>query len=94
MRPEDMLGGTFTVSNLGMYGVEDFCAIINPPHAAILAVGAMRRVSVVGEDGGLVVGTRMKATISADHRVTDGAEAARFLRAFKSILEQPMRLVL
>ncbi len=94
MRAEEMIGGTFTISNLGMFGVEDFAAIINPPQAAILAVGAVRRVPVVNERDQLVVGTRMKATISADHRVTDGAEAARFLQAFKAALEQPMRLVL
>jgi pyruvate dehydrogenase E2 component (dihydrolipoamide acetyltransferase) len=94
MRSEDMIGGTFTVSNLGMFDVEDFVAIINPPQAAILAVGAVKRVPVVSEDGGLAAGTRMKATISADHRVTDGAEAAQFLRALMMILEQPMRLVL
>lgn len=94
MRAEDMVGGTFTISNLGMFGVEDFAAIINPPQAAILAVGAVRRVPVVNEQDQLTVGTRMKATISADHRVTDGAEAARFLQAFKAALEQPMRLIL
>ncbi len=94
MRPEDMLGGTFTVSNLGMFDVEDFVAIINPPQAAILALGAVKRMPVVNEDGELTVSTRLKATISADHRVTDGAEAARFLQAFKAVLEQPMRLML
>jgi len=94
MRPEDMIGGTFTLSNLGMFDVEDFIAIINPPHAAILAVGAVKRVPVVKEDGQLAAGTRMKVTISADHRVTDGAEAAQFLQAIKEALEQPMRLML
>ena len=94
MKPDDMVGGTFTISNLGMFDVEDFCAIINPPQAAILAVGAVRRVPVVDADGALAVGTRMKMTISADHRVTDGAEAARFLQAVKAALEQPMRLML
>jgi pyruvate dehydrogenase E2 component (dihydrolipoamide acetyltransferase) len=94
MRAEDMVGGTFTVSNLGMFGVEDFVAIISPPQAAILAVGAVKRVPVVNADGQLAAGTRMKATISADHRVTDGVEAARFLQALKGVLEQPMQLVL
>jgi pyruvate dehydrogenase E2 component (dihydrolipoyllysine-residue acetyltransferase) len=94
MKPDDMLGGTFTISNLGMFDVEDFCAIINPPQAAILAVGAVKRAPVVDADGALSVGTRMKMTISADHRVTDGAEAARFLQAVKAALEQPMRLML
>ena len=94
MRAEDMIGATFTISNLGMFGVEDFIAIINPPQAAILAVGAIARVPVVNEEGELVVGTRMKVTLSADHRVTDGAEAARFLQALKATLEQPLRLLL
>jgi pyruvate dehydrogenase E2 component (dihydrolipoamide acetyltransferase) len=94
MKPDDMVGATFTISNLGMFDVEDFCAIINPPQAAILAVGAVKRVPVVDADGALAVGTRMKMTISADHRVTDGAEAARFLQAIKAALEQPMRLML
>ncbi len=94
MQADDMVGGTFTISNLGMYGVENFAAIINPPQAAILAVSAVRRVPVVNEAGGLVAGTRMKMTISADHRVTDGAEAALFLQALKAALEQPMRLLL
>jgi pyruvate dehydrogenase E2 component (dihydrolipoamide acetyltransferase) len=94
MKPDDMVGATFTISNLGMFDVEDFCAIINPPQAAILAVGAVKRVPVVDADGVLVAGTRMKMTISADHRVTDGAEAARFLQAIKAALEQPMRLML
>ncbi|PWH20756.1 MAG: hypothetical protein DDG58_01095 [Ardenticatenia bacterium] len=94
MQAEDIVGSTFTISNLGMYGVEDFAAIINPPQAAILAVGAVRRVPVVNDAGELVAGTRMKMTISADHRITDGAEAALFLQALKAVLEQPMRLLL
>ncbi len=94
MQADDMVGGTFTISNLGMYGVEDFVAIINPPQAAILAVGAVRKTPVVDANGELAAGTMMKITVSADHRVTDGAEAASFLRAVKSILEEPMRLML
>ncbi len=94
MRAEEMVEGTLNISNLGMFGVEDFIAIISPPQAAVLAIGAVQRVPVVDEAGQLAVGTRMKVTISADHRVTDGAEAARFLQAFKAALEQPMRLVL
>jgi pyruvate dehydrogenase E2 component (dihydrolipoamide acetyltransferase) len=94
MQADDMIGGTFTISNLGMFGVDDFIAIINPPQAAILAVGGVQRVPVVTEEGELAVGTRMKVTLSADHRVTDGAEAAQFLVTFKAALEQPMRLVL
>jgi pyruvate dehydrogenase E2 component (dihydrolipoamide acetyltransferase) len=93
MKPDDMVGGTFTISNLGMFDVEHFIAIINPPQAAILAVGSVMQTPVV-VDGQLAVGTRMKMTISADHRVTDGAEAARFMQAMTGALEQPMRLVL
>lgn len=94
MRAEEMVGGTFNISNLGMFGVEDFSAIISPPQAAVLAIGAVQKIPVVNEEGQIVVGARMKVTISADHRVTDGAEAARFLQAFKQALEQPLRLVL
>jgi pyruvate dehydrogenase E2 component (dihydrolipoamide acetyltransferase) len=94
MQADDMVGGTFTVSNLGMFGVDDFVAIINPPQAAILATGAVKQVPVVTEDGELAVGLRMKVTVSADHRVTDGAEAAQFLQILKAALEEPMRLVL
>jgi len=93
VRPEDVEGATFTVSNLGPWDVENFIAIVNPPHAAILAVGSARQVPVV-VNGELAVGTRMKATISADHRVTDGAEAAQFMQAFKMILENALRLLL
>ncbi|RMG97187.1 MAG: 2-oxo acid dehydrogenase subunit E2 [Chloroflexi bacterium] len=91
--PEDVTGSTFTVSNLGAFDVDHFIAIINPPEAAILAVGTAQQVPVV-VNGELTIGVRMKATISADHRVTDGAEAARFLQAFKAILEQPLKLLL
>jgi pyruvate dehydrogenase E2 component (dihydrolipoamide acetyltransferase) len=94
MKPDEMVGGTFTISNLGMFEVDDFIAIINPPQAAILAVGAVQKVAVVNAAGQIVVGQRMKATISADHRVTDGAEAARFMQAVKKALEEPMRLLL
>ncbi len=93
MRAEEMVGGTFNISNLGMFDVEHFIAIISPPQAAVLAIGSIQQVPVV-KNGQLTVGTRMKATISADHRVTDGAEAARFLQAFKAALEQPLRLTL
>lgn len=93
VKPEDVEGATFTVSNLGAFDVEHFVAIINPPHAAILAVGSAKQVPVV-VDGELTVGTRMKATISADHRVTDGVEAAQFMQALKAILEDPLRLLI
>jgi len=93
MKAEEMIGGTLNISNLGMFGVEHFIAIISPPQAAVLAIGAVQQAPIV-KDGQLAVGTRMKATISADHRVTDGAEAARFMQAFKAALEQPMQLML
>jgi len=92
IRPGDVQGATFTVSNLGGFDVENFIAIVNPPEAAILAVGTARQVPVV-RDGEVTIGSQMKATISADHRVTDGAEAARYMQRFKSILEEPMRLL-
>ena len=93
VRPEDIEGSTFTVSNLGMFGVDEFLAIINPPEAAILAVGAVRQVPVI-EAGQIVPGWRMKVTLSADHRVTDGAEAARWLQHLRTYLEHPLRLFL
>jgi len=93
VRPEDIEGATFTISNLGMYEVEQFAAIINPPEAAILAVGAVREVPVV-RDGAVVPGRRMKVTLSADHRLTDGAEGARFLQALRQRIEHPLQLVL
>lgn len=93
VRPDDIEGSTFTTSNLGMYEVDHFIAIINPPEPAILATGSVRQVPVIAGDQ-VVPGARMKATIAADHRVTDGAEAARFMQAFKRNLEQPVRLML
>jgi len=93
VRPEDIEGSVFTVSNLGMYEVEHFIAIINPPEAAIMAVGSVREVPVV-KNGQLAVGRRMKVTVSADHRVTDGAEVARFLQAFRRYLENPLLLLI
>jgi pyruvate dehydrogenase E2 component (dihydrolipoamide acetyltransferase) len=93
VRPEDIEGSTFSVSNLGMYDVEHFIAIINPPEAAILAVGSAMQVPVI-KGGEVVPGWRMKATISVDHRVSDGAEAARFLKTLADYLEEPLRLLL
>jgi len=93
VRPEDVDGSTFTVSNLGPYEVENFIAIINPPEAAIIAVGSAMEVPVV-INGEIKIGTRMKCTLSADHRVTDGAEGAKFMQAFKTLLESPMRLLI
>jgi pyruvate dehydrogenase E2 component (dihydrolipoamide acetyltransferase) len=93
LRAEDQVGGTFTVSNLGMFDVENFAAIINPPNAAILATGSVQRRPVVRGDE-VVVADVMKATISVDHRVTDGAEAAQFLGEFKRLLENPVSLLI
>ena len=94
VRPDDISGSTFTVSNLGAYDVEHFLAIINPPEAGILAVGTAVKVPVVKEDGTIGVGNRMKVTISVDHRVSDGAEGAQFLQRFKQMLENPMQLLI
>ena len=88
--PHEYVGGTFTVSNLGMYGVDNFDAIINPPHGAILAVGAGVKKPVVKDDGEIGVATVMSVTLSVDHRVIDGALGAQLLEAIKSNLEAPM----
>jgi pyruvate dehydrogenase E2 component (dihydrolipoamide acetyltransferase) len=89
--PDEYQGGTFTISNLGMYDVGEFIAIINPPQAAILAIGSIQDVPVV-KDGEIVPGKRMNITLSADHRVTDGAEVARFLQVVKRYLENPLTI--
>ena len=91
--PDDIEGSTFSISNLGMYHIESFGAIINPPEAAILAVGAAQQVPVV-VDGELKVGWRMKVTLASDHRITDGAESAEFLEKLREYLEEPLRLVI
>jgi pyruvate dehydrogenase E2 component (dihydrolipoamide acetyltransferase) len=91
LTPDEYQGGTFTVSNLGMFDVGEFIAIINPPQAAILAIGSIMDVPVV-EDGEIVPGKRMNITLSADHRVTDGAEVARYLQAVKRYLENPLTI--
>jgi len=91
VKNEDIEGSTITISNLGMFDVEDFVAIINPPEAAILAVGSAKEIPVV-VNGELEIGWRMKVTISADHRITDGAEAAKFMQHLAQFLEQPWRL--
>jgi len=92
VKPDDIEGSTFSISNLGMYDVENFIAIVNPPEAAILAVGSAREVPVV-ENGEIKVGWRMKASISVDHRVSDGAEAAQFMQALAGFLETPVRML-
>ncbi|WP_203972534.1 2-oxo acid dehydrogenase subunit E2, partial [Planotetraspora silvatica] len=92
LRQDELEGGTISVTNLGMYGTEDFAAIINPPQAAILAVGAARQEPVV-EDGELQVGTVMRVTLSVDHRPVDGVVAAEWMRAFLSLVENPVRIL-
>lgn len=93
VRPDDVEGSTFTVSNLGMFDIENFIAIINPPETGILAIGTVMDVPVV-KDGEIIPGKRLKATLSADHRVTDGAEAAQWLQVFKDFIEDPLKLLL
>jgi len=92
LKQDEIEGGSFSVSNLGMYGTQEFSAIINPPHAGILAVGAARRAPVVVDDE-LVVGTVMTVTLSADHRVLDGALAAQWLAAFVALIENPVAIL-
>jgi len=92
LRPEEFTGSTFSVSNLGMMDVEQFTAIINPPESAILAVGSVRKVPVVGADDRIRAGHRMKVTMSSDHRVIDGALAAQFLAEVRRFLENPVSL--
>jgi len=92
LRAAEMSGATFSISNLGMFDVTEFSAIINPPEGAILAVGAVRKIPVVTADG-LGVGRRMMLTLSCDHRVMDGAMGARFLQDVKRLLEEPLRLL-
>jgi pyruvate dehydrogenase E2 component (dihydrolipoamide acetyltransferase) len=91
--PDELRDGTFTVSNLGMYGVRRFQAVINPPQAAILAVGEVARRAVVDESGAIVARHRMDVSLSCDHRVVYGAEAARFLQTLTTLLERPVALV-
>lgn len=92
LAPEEMTGNTFTISNLGMFGIEEFTAIINPPDACILAVGGINDKAIV-QNGQVVAGKIMKVTLSSDHRVVDGASAAAFLNDLKATLEDPIRLL-
>ncbi|WP_448626586.1 dihydrolipoamide acetyltransferase family protein [Geodermatophilus sp. URMC 64] len=92
LRQDELEGGTLTITNLGMFGTEEFAAIINPPQSAILAVGAARQEPVV-TDGALAVATVVKVTLSADHRVIDGALAAEWMAAFTATVEQPLRIL-
>jgi pyruvate dehydrogenase E2 component (dihydrolipoamide acetyltransferase) len=92
--PPELSGGTFSVSNLGMYGIEHFTAIINPPQAAILAVGALKKKAVVDDSGRMVARDMMGATLICDHRILYGADAAEFLARIRALLEQPLSLAL
>ncbi len=92
LQPDEMSGNTFTISNLGMFGIEEFTGIINPPDACIMAVGAIIEKPVV-KDGQIVPANIMKVTLSCDHRVVDGATGSEFLQTFKAILEEPVRLL-
>jgi pyruvate dehydrogenase E2 component (dihydrolipoamide acetyltransferase) len=92
LKPEEMTNGTFSISNLGMFGIDEFAAVINPPEGAILAVGRVRDEPVV-KDGNVVPGKRLAMTLSCDHRVVDGAIGANFLQELRSLLERPMRLL-
>ena len=93
LEPQEYKGGSFTISNMGMYGVSEFVAIINPPQAAILAVGGMQQVPVV-KNGQIVVGTELTLTLSGDHRVIDGVVGAEFLVTMKKLLENPAVLLI
>jgi pyruvate dehydrogenase E2 component (dihydrolipoamide acetyltransferase) len=93
LAPADYQGGSSAISNLGMYGVREFTAIINPPHATILAVGAARRQAIEKEDGGVAFASMMSVTLSCDHRVIDGARGAKLLAAFKAFMETPVTML-
>ena len=93
LSPEEFQGGTFSISNLGMYGVKEFSAVINPPQGAILAVGAGEKRAIVKENT-LAIATIMTCTLSVDHRVVDGAVGAEFLSAFKKFIEDPLTMLL
>ena len=92
IQPNEMEGSTFSISNLGMFGIEEFTAIINPPNACIMAIGAIRQEPVV-KDGQIVVGNRMKVTLSCDHRVVDGAKGSEFLNTFKTYMQNPVTIL-
>ncbi|RMH21530.1 MAG: 2-oxo acid dehydrogenase subunit E2 [Gemmatimonadetes bacterium] len=93
LKPEEYTGATFSISNLGMFGIHEFTAVINPPEAGILAIGGVEDTPVI-EDGDLVVRPRMRVTMSCDHRVIDGAQGARFLQTLKAMLEEPGAMVI
>jgi len=93
LAPEEYQGGSFAISNLGMFGIENFDAVINPPHGSILAVGAGMKKPVVGDGGDITVATVMSVTLSVDHRVIDGALGAQFLAAFAGYMENPLTML-
>lgn len=93
LMPEEYTGATFSVSNLGMFGIHEFTAIINPPESGILAIGAIEDKVVVGPDGGFEVRKKLRVTMSCDHRVIDGAVGARFLQTLRRLIENPLLLV-
>ena len=92
LQPQEMTGNTFTISNLGMFDIEEFTAIINPPDACILAVGSIIKKPIVKNDQ-IVIGNMMKVTLSCDHRVVDGATGAQFLQTLKATLENPVLML-
>jgi pyruvate dehydrogenase E2 component (dihydrolipoamide acetyltransferase) len=92
LQPQEMTGNTFTISNLGMFGIEEFTAIINSPDSCILAVGSIIEKPIV-KNGTIVIGNMMKVTLSCDHRVVDGATGAQFLQTLKGMLENPVRMI-
>jgi pyruvate dehydrogenase E2 component (dihydrolipoamide acetyltransferase) len=93
LQPADWEGNTFTISNLGMFGIEEFTAIINPPDACILAIGGIQQKPIVKE-GQIVVGNTMKVTLSCDHRAVDGALGSAFLQSLKALLEEPLKMLI
>jgi pyruvate dehydrogenase E2 component (dihydrolipoamide acetyltransferase) len=93
LQPSDWEGSTFTISNLGMFGIDEFTAIINTPDSCILAIGAIQQVPVV-KNGAVVPGNIMKLTLSCDHRVVDGATGSAFLQTLKGLLEEPLRMLI
>ena len=92
LSPEEMSGNTFTISNLGMFDIDEFTAIINPPDACILAVGSIVEKPIV-KDGQIQIGNMMKVTLSCDHRIVDGAKGAVFLQSLKAFLENPVKIL-
>jgi pyruvate dehydrogenase E2 component (dihydrolipoamide acetyltransferase) len=94
LQPHEYQGGTFTISNLGMYGISNFSAVINPPQSCILAIGGTDKRVIVGEDGSYKTASMMSVTMSCDHRVVDGAVGAQWLQVFKSYLENPYKMLL